>query len=283
MPHSDYTLYDGGGTSSALQVDTTGATRVASTAVLIDTTGYECVDVWLMNETASATATLYCAEYSQNKGDTPAVIKEIRKQEIVIPAAEQAGTVDRAAWGLTTGTERAPKAPVRFIINPGSAVMIGLQAASTGTFYARVALVEGHAAGTLDLDPAGDTALLTAIEADTTAILADTNELTAAPVSKALTKVVKAVTTPSTAVALVASQTFCRKVELQARKVAGDNTGALFVGLSDLDQGVAELIELAAGDSWSFEAVAGTKLDLNTIYIDADNAADGVVGWYLAV
>ena len=177
MPHSDYTLYDGGGTSNALQVDTTGATRVASTAVLIDTTGYECVDVWLMNETASATATLYCAEYSQNKGDTPAVIKEIRKQEIVIPAAEQAGTVDRAAWGLTTGTERAPKAPVRFIIKPGSAVMIGLQAASTGTFYARVALVEGHAAGTLDLDPAGDTALLTAIEVDTTAILADTTAI----------------------------------------------------------------------------------------------------------
>lgn len=93
-------------------------------------------------------------------------------------------------------------------------------------------------------------------------------------------KVVKAVATPSTAVALVAASTFCTRFDLQAKKVAADNAGSVFVGLSDLDQGVAELFELKPGESMSREYTAGRKFDLANLYIDADSAGDGVVGWY---
>lgn len=94
-------------------------------------------------------------------------------------------------------------------------------------------------------------------------------------------KVVQAVAVPSTAEALVAATTYAREVHLQARKVAGDNAGNVFVGLSDLDRGVAELFELTPGQTISIVLPAELMLDLNDIYVDADNAADGVVGWYI--
>ena len=118
---------------------------------------------------------------------------------------------------------------------------------------------------------------------DLDTIAADLNELTAAPVEKTPAVVVQAITTPSTAEALVGSETFARAVYLQARKVAGDNTGNVFVGLSDLDQGVAELFELTPGSTCEIVMPSGTKIDLNDIYIDADTAVDGVVGWYIPV
>ena len=102
-----------------------------------------------------------------------------------------------------------------------------------------------------------------------------------AETEKTPVKLVKAVTTASTAVPLVAAETFAVAVYIQAKKVAGDNTGNIFLGLSDLDQGVAELIEVAPLDPWELVMPAGTKVDLNKIYIDADTNGDGVVGYYI--
>jgi len=93
-------------------------------------------------------------------------------------------------------------------------------------------------------------------------------------------KLVKAVTTASTAVPLVATSTMCTRLQLQAKKVAADNAGNVFIGLSDLDQGVAELFELVPGEPFEYKCEQGRKLDLAKVYLDADNAADGVVGWY---
>ena len=113
------------------------------------------------------------------------------------------------------------------------------------------------------------------------AIDADTSALRDAPVEKTPVKVTQFVGTVSTAEPLASDGTFARAVYLQARKAAADNTGNVFVGLSDLDQGTAELFELEPGDTFQLEMPAGCKVDLNDIYVDADTADDGVVGWYV--
>ncbi|MBW2561863.1 MAG: hypothetical protein JRE40_13550 [Deltaproteobacteria bacterium] len=101
-----------------------------------------------------------------------------------------------------------------------------------------------------------------------------------APVAKTPVKVVKVVAAASTAVKLVASETFATAVYLQAKLIAGDNAGNVFIGLGELDQGVKEEFEIAPGFTWQYVCRPGTKVDLNKIFIDADNSADGVVGWY---
>ena len=96
--------------------------------------------------------------------------------------------------------------------------------------------------------------------------------------------VVQAVAVPSTAEALVAvNGTFAREVHLQAKRVAADNTGNVFVGLAALDAGVAEVFELTPGQTMSIVQPAGTMVDLNDIYVDSINATDGVVGWYYPI
>ena len=114
-------------------------------------------------------------------------------------------------------------------------------------------------------------------------LLAQLLPLTTTPVEKTPVKVVQAVAVPSTAEALVGSETFAREVHLQAKKVAGDNTGNVFVGLSDLDQAAAELFELTPGQSMSIVMPPGTMVNVADIYVDADTADDGVVGWYIPV
>ena len=115
------------------------------------------------------------------------------------------------------------------------------------------------------------------------ALLAQLLPLTTTPVEKTPVKVVQAVAVPSTAEPLVGSETFAREVHLQAKKVAGDNTGNVFVGLSDLDQAAAELFELTPGQSMSIVMPPGTMVNVADIYVDADTADDGVVGWYIPV
>ena len=115
------------------------------------------------------------------------------------------------------------------------------------------------------------------------ALLAQLLPLTTTPVEKTPVKVVQAVAVPSTAEALVGSETFAREVHLQAKKVAGDNTGNVFVGLSDLDQAAAELFELTPGQPMSIVMPPGTMVNVADIYVDADTADDGVVGWYIPV
>ena len=115
---------------------------------------------------------------------------------------------------------------------------------------------------------------------------ANQTPLTSAPVEKTPVKLTAVtVATASTKVVLIGSETFARVLHLQAKLVAADNTGNIFIGLSDLDQGVAEMFELAPGEVFDLEMPAGTKIDLNDIYIDADSGSNvaGVVGWYIPV
>ena len=104
-----------------------------------------------------------------------------------------------------------------------------------------------------------------------------------APVEKTPVLITQFIATASTAEALIGSETFARSVHLQAKKATTDNTGNIFIGLSGLDQGTAEVFELAPGDSFDLDMPAGTKIDLNDIYIDADTNNDGVVGWYIPI
>lgn len=90
----------------------------------------------------------------------------------------------------------------------------------------------------------------------------------------------KAVTTPSTAVPLSSTRIYASSLFLMAKKAASDNTGNVFIGASGLDQGVDEGIELRPGDYWEPYIKDSEKIDLSTVYIDADTAADGVVGFY---
>ena len=105
--------------------------------------------------------------------------------------------------------------------------------------------------------------------------------LTSAPVEKTLVAVSQFVATPTSAENLVVSETFARSVYLQAKRAAADNSGNVFIGLSGLDSGVAEMFELEPGAVFSFEMPAGTKIDLNDVYVDSITADDGVVGWYV--
>jgi len=89
------------------------------------------------------------------------------------------------------------------------------------------------------------------------------------------------VATPSTAVALAPARTFAHSVIIQAKLVAGDNTGNVHIGLSALDQGVAELIELIPGADMTIDVGPDAVFDLATIYVDADTASDGVTFLYV--
>ena len=95
-----------------------------------------------------------------------------------------------------------------------------------------------------------------------------------------LTRVVKAVSTASTAVAIVTAGTYVSGGNLQARRTAGNNIGNIFIGLSTEDQGVLETFELEPGESLAINSLIplGGAFDLGDLYLDADNDDDGVVG-----
>jgi len=104
------------------------------------------------------------------------------------------------------------------------------------------------------------------------------------PVAKTVTVVTKAVTTSGTGVALVATETFARKVYLNARKATGANTGMVYLGTSAVDATTDQQMALAPGDAITIDPGPGCKIDLATLYIDcAAGNTDGVTGWYIPV
>jgi hypothetical protein len=87
---------------------------------------------------------------------------------------------------------------------------------------------------------------------------------------------VKTVAATATPERLVASSTLVDSVELFARKAAGTaNTGNIFIGPASADG--AQLRIMAPGDSITYSAPAGKKIDLYNIYVDVATAGDGVV------
>ncbi len=92
----------------------------------------------------------------------------------------------------------------------------------------------------------------------------------------------KVVTTAGTAVALSAVDLWVDILEMQAKKVGGDNTGNIFRGDSTLDQGVKEGIELIPGAVWNWEGNRNPEQTINlaAVFIDGDVSGDGVVFSY---
>lgn len=86
----------------------------------------------------------------------------------------------------------------------------------------------------------------------------------------------KAVATPGTAVALAAAGTYARTLLVQARKLTGSNTGSVYLGISTVDKDTRQIIVLAAGTIQEIPIPEEQILDLAAVYIDADNANDGV-------
>jgi hypothetical protein len=121
-------------------------------------------------------------------------------------------------------------------------------------------------------------ATVTTLTPPTAAAIAAADPLTV-PVAKTLTVVTKAVTTAGTGVPLVATETFARKVYLNARKATGANTGMVYIGTSAVDMTTDQQMALAPGDAITIDPGPGCKIDLNTIYIDcATSNTDGVTG-----
>jgi len=99
--------------------------------------------------------------------------------------------------------------------------------------------------------------------------------------AKTVTGVVKVVAATGTAVPLTAGSVPASWVGIQAKKVATDNTGNVFIGVTGLAAGSAEFLELAPGGYQEISAPAGQSIDLNDIYIDALTNDDGVVALYI--
>lgn len=89
------------------------------------------------------------------------------------------------------------------------------------------------------------------------------------------------VTTPGTGVAIRGVSTEVIWFTVVAKKTGGDNTGVVYFGDSEVDNTATQEIPLSPGDSFSFTAPEGAKVNLTNWYIDADNSGDGVTFVYL--
>lgn len=110
----------------------------------------------------------------------------------------------------------------------------------------------------------------------------DQNRVILTPVTaEAPAELIKAVAVAGTAEKLVANATLATYLIVTAKRTAADNTGNVFIGASTLDKGAKEGIELLPGDWYERTARPGEAFDLSQMYIDADNATDGVAGFYV--
>ncbi len=103
------------------------------------------------------------------------------------------------------------------------------------------------------------------------------------PTAKTFTAITKTVAATGTGVPLVGSETFARKLVLTAKKATGNNTGYVYIGDSAVDKTTDQQTPLEPGAEFTVDMPVGTKVNLATIYIDADNNDDGVTGYYIPV
>jgi len=138
-------LYDGGGTSNALQTLTTSATLVAAALDLVRISGpIAALRIDLLASAAAKGCVLTVTEF---RDESPAVNEVLSVREVAIPATDHTMTVDRASWGLTTGTEIYAKPAVVVPVTPGRHVTISC-ASTDGSvsWYARVTALDNQAA-----------------------------------------------------------------------------------------------------------------------------------------
>ncbi len=280
-------IYDGGGTTNALQVatDLDAFIALGTQPTAIFTGNNTGIELFMSGAANDATAV---AVVLNHEVELVALGTLISAQEASISTPDMAFQVDRSVWGLAATTDHEPKKLLHFPVAQQTWVSICLQNAGATAWYLKYRLMQlnplptfagaSTAAGGAATEAKQDDNI-----AQVTASAADLNELTAAPIEKLPILVSQFIAVASTAEALAAGGTNARMLMLQAKKVAGDNTGNVFIGLAALDQGVAEMFELTPGATFEIVMPAGTMVDLNDVYVDADNATDGVIGWYIPV
>ena len=96
--------------------------------------------------------------------------------------------------------------------------------------------------------------------------------------SRQLIQFARAVTAAGTAVALTTASTSVVSLEMEARRVDGDNIGAVYIGDSTVDKASAQGFRLNPGATWSAPINPTDPWVVNQVFVDADNASDGVVG-----
>jgi hypothetical protein len=102
-------------------------------------------------------------------------------------------------------------------------------------------------------------------------------EQSAAATFAQINKTVASVTVPE---AIAGSTTLCESVEITALKGRDTaNTGNVFIGFSATND--TQLTRLVPGESKTFTAPPGKKLDLAGFYVDVATAGDGVIATYL--
>ena len=132
-------LYNGGGTSNALQVKTNSADIIAAGAQVIDVAGYDTLDVFACNTTAAQTGTLVVVELGNGYGPGVTLLKShiVRVTETAF-GSDQAITIDNSSFGLAAAEDKA-KPPLSFTLLAHYFLLV-LAAAAGGVFYARYAL-----------------------------------------------------------------------------------------------------------------------------------------------
>ena len=94
------------------------------------------------------------------------------------------------------------------------------------------------------------------------------------------TALTQAVAAPGTREAFAATQQIVY-FEVRAGKIDGVNAGNVYIGTNTVNKDTDKGIILFPGDTHRFVAPEGISTDLDAWFIDADNAGDGITGYYI--
>ena len=280
-------LYDGGGTTNALQVaaDLDAVIALATQPTLIATGNHTGIELFLSGAVDDKTPLVVCINHSS---DPISLTNIIHIQEDSVSAADMAFAVDRSIWGLAATVDHEPKRLVYFPCAPDSYVSIVLQSADTTVWYLRYRLTQMHTAARGGAGAAEGDAATEAKQDDNitqlSAAAADLNELTLSPVEAAPTLIELVIGTPDTATVFASDGTDARSMIIQAKRAAGNNVANVYVGTSTIDRDTSQQFELTPGASMDWPpggAVPGFKFDLNDWYMDGTDTDDGLTIMYV--
>jgi len=94
--------------------------------------------------------------------------------------------------------------------------------------------------------------------------------------------ITKTVSTPGTAVPLASSETYAKRVVIQAGRSDDVNAGKVYLGDSSVDKDSNKCLEMSPGDVFCLPMGKDDEINLAHLYIDADNSGDGVRVLYWA-
>ena len=142
--HYPSTLYDGGGTTNALQTAALESTLAGLTTAPADIKlngDWNLIRVWLANTTATKTCTLCVGQFDKDGN-----LVEVTESSVT--STDQTFDTDQDAWGLTTGTNVAAKPPLTVAFKRHSeygaaavpVLKLWVSATNGGAWYARYQL-----------------------------------------------------------------------------------------------------------------------------------------------